>query len=111
MKDLIAFYRARLDDEARRNKRTGEPEDWCDRAHGIHHEPEWIDADIASKRAILDQLVEALEDFKRGHSRVHRHALARAAALGRAVRLLATVYADHPDYLREFAPRTAEWDR
>lgn len=113
MKDLIAFYRARLDDAEAEIGTECEPFGICGDSMGVHLTAEERRADIASKRAILGKLTGALETLGNipRQSSEHRRVLAQAATLARVVRLLAAVYASHPDYRRDFAPRIPEWDQ
>jgi len=70
-------------------------------------EPARVLADIAAKRAILELLDELLIVSPSGHGNDQiqiNAALELAAERAKVMRLLASVYADHPDYREEWKP-------
>lgn len=92
---IVEFLKARLDeDEAEVSMGDFNGSDIGARA------AERLDADIAAKRAIVDQLrlIEA------GVLIVGTNHPEYRSALGFAVRALASVYSDHPGYRPEWRP-------
>jgi len=61
------------------------------------HDPAAVLADIAAKRAILDEIVPALEGYE-------WDAVAERSTTERLVRLLASAYADRPGYQEAWGP-------
>lgn len=117
--DLIEFLRARLDeDEAAAqdtldhtwgqsdvapfavygsHKRIAVCADYQQAHHVARHDPARILADVAAKRSVMDAF---LQRDAEGHEVSHMH----ATGLLLAIRRLAAVYADHPDYRQEWKP-------
>ena len=96
---LAEFLLARLaEDETevkeRYEKFGEEPESWCDRADGLHLNTAQVLADVESKRRIVGFFQEAVDNFW----------VAEHSALRPVIKQLAVPYADHPDYLEEWAP-------
>lgn len=117
MSDLVAFLRARLDeDEQAAERAQGEGQSWAwvqpealdanrypsleQAEHIARHDPARVLAEVAAKRALLD---------------VHRDDYGSCSTCGTAgeydvpwpcttVELLALPYANHPDYRSEWAP-------
>ena len=98
MDDLIAFLRARLDeqhagvDEVHERSCDLLTDSWpvsCDCG-----EPEWQLADVAAKRKIIELVFEGFHYGDACSDDVFR----------RLLRALALPYADHPDYRQEWRP-------
>jgi len=70
------------------------PEQWD---HIRRHDPASVLADITAKRAILDEIVPALEGYE-------WDAVAERSTTERLVRLLASAYADRPGYQEAWRP-------
>lgn len=126
--ELVAFYRARLDEAEQLARDAIAPaamypygdtslprmpvESWPDEARGYlggpwgehcaAHDPTAVLADVAAKRALLDQLGDA--EIYAAPSYAALRDVGRADGLRLAVRLLAAVYAGHPDYRQEWRP-------
>ena len=110
--DLVAFLRARLDEDEAAAK-TGSDPGWrsdgpylgwvaggiaaqfkwtTDAAHAARHDPARVLREVAAKRAILDEAESELADDL-------------AAVMPRdRLRHLAAVYSDHADYRPEWKP-------
>lgn len=125
--DITEFLRARLDDDeayalmafADHNEagpewsepwnggvltggRGGEVVDTFDSglsSHMARHDPARVLREVAAKRAILLQYTDAVTDWEED-----REAPDAVSALRIVVRLMASVYSDHPDYQQEWAP-------
>lgn len=88
--DLIAFVSARLDeDEAT-----------------ARHEPERLPREVAAKRAILTMDTDLWRIYRtyEAAGEPGTMSLGRAQAADRAVRYLAAVWNDHPDYREAWRP-------
>jgi len=74
-------------------------------AHIIRHDPARVLREVEAKRAVLAQYESAREQVRHPVSAENR-AAARVAQgeLEDVLRLLAAVYADHPDYREEWRP-------
>ena len=120
MDDLVAFLRARLDEDEAAAKTGSQPEwksdgpylgwvtggiaaqfKWStDAAHAARHDPARVLREVAAKRAILAEYLRLAgiepDDYPEDPAAV--------AASERDVRILAAVWSDHPDYRREWAP-------
>ncbi len=113
MDDLVAFLRARLDEDEAAFDQREHDSGQCDYLRGVHLEPERALAEVQAKRAILAE---------------HPHVKAAFTALpetfgcrcchyggeGRGVqgfgwcktlRALAAIYGSHPGYRPEWAPQ------
>ncbi|MFD6070769.1 DUF6221 family protein [Amycolatopsis lurida] len=110
MTALIEFLRAREDDrEAKADQVhgldcdlvlgsiTGNINDSCDCGG-----PEFVRADVAAKRQIIELYAEHADYDDVENS--YEHASGRICGLGEALRLLAQMHADHPDYRVEWRP-------
>lgn len=93
MDDLVRFWTDRLDEEEagiRDCLLSGEPNvSECD-----------LD-DVTAKRELAQKYDEVADN---DGDEPYEYAFGYANALGEAVRLLAAVYADHPDYRTEWRP-------
>jgi hypothetical protein len=106
--DLITWLRSELDYDERIARR------YKDGNYAEYEEhlttPDWVLADIAAKRAILDRYEDAvrLDTSKPGYDPVARLNVSLAKVLApeleRVVRLLALAYADRPGYRDEWRP-------
>ena len=110
MDDLIAFLSARLDEWERRARRAlphetgsrdeGQPPEWVTWRHSGGNSQFGL-RQIAAQRAILAAYAEVahmdVPDLESEFS------YGRAVGLGEAVRHLAAVYSNHPDYRQEWA--------
>lgn len=95
--DLVAFLLARLAEIERKNRVREEPEDWCDRASGLHFDHAYVTADVASKRALIE-VAGWLDNYP-----APLHAFTcRPSTL--VLRNLAAPFAGHPDYREEWKP-------
>lgn len=112
MDDLIAFLRARLDDDRHAAADMRERESWmadCGESHDSRIElrggwtftPDRLLAEVDAKRRTIDAYVEWRatvaadgDDYARGV----------VAGLGVSVRLEALPFAGHPDYLQRWKP-------
>lgn len=92
--DVTTFLTARLDEDQAAICQQDEPESWCDRADGVHLAHGRALQEVAAKRAIL-ALAEGDGPQDYSHPPEYWH------ALDLAVRELAAVYSDHPDYPKE----------
>jgi hypothetical protein len=113
---LIAFLRARLDEDervARTADEAWDPDDyeWQDldegpRRHIGRHDPARVLAEVDAKRETLT-FCEHLLETKRAQEaadELSEYSLGRAQAGGHMLRLLALPYASHPDYREEWRP-------
>jgi len=73
-------------------------------AHIARHDPARVLREVEAKRRIVDAYAEVVEFYQPDPAEWHEVADGHAAALHDAVRALAAVYADHPDYRPEWAP-------
>lgn len=130
MSGLVQFYRARLDEDASVALLGGEDVetwsvdgsggittvseyprvaarcdalDWETQDHIARHDPARVLADVAAKRAIVDAFVEYRDELA-GAPGAEMRDVGRMEGLEEAVRHLAAVYADHPDYDQEWTP-------
>ncbi|MEE4546438.1 DUF6221 family protein [Streptomyces sp. V4-01] len=117
MDDLVAFLRARIADDLAEAQKQDDERSWViepwrirrDEYEGNYTYREYLQ--IAKARVLREVEAKraAIEDYERSleNSRVHPDDLptsgALLARLG-AVKLLASVHADHPDYRPEWAP-------
>lgn len=70
--------------------------------HIARHDPDRVLAEVAAKRALVDDYAEVAElDTEDAEP---EFAYGRAAGLGIAVRLIAAAYAAHPDYREAWRP-------
>ncbi|MGW2113772.1 DUF6221 family protein [Streptomyces zhihengii] len=128
--DLVAFLRARLDEDEQAAQLAAEEsggawsyderavvadregdmvavgsQDFMGPEHGVHiarHDPARVLAEVEAKRQIVDRYERAMEN-----RRAHPDDLASAGALlalHGAVKLHALPYADHPDYRQKWRP-------
>jgi hypothetical protein len=120
MSDLVAFLRARLDeDEARARKAEDEWDaewvsaEWQDLpdevfAQARTYDPARVLREVEAQRAILDayewgkRRYDSREEM--GDLAQDRHRAGEVFALLATIQTLAAVYRDHPDYRREWAP-------
>ncbi|MEU6233851.1 DUF6221 family protein [Kitasatospora sp. NPDC047058] len=131
--DLVAFLRARLDEDERIARRTRQPGyQWRnfdmdgelrdsdnagtvayiphanDRTHIARHDPARVLAEVDAKRHIIDLYEAAHERHLNKAERLSPSAMRRRAgrreALDDTLCLLALPYAGHPDYRPEWAP-------
>lgn len=72
-----------------------------DRAHIARHDPARVLREVEAKRRILAEYAEVADN---DIDEPHEYAYGWANGLGVAVRLLAAVYDDHPEYRQEWAP-------
>lgn len=134
MDDLIAFLRARLDDDER-IARAATDGPWTIRSLGRHdlstvvkgvellaqidgsraasnsvhmavHDPARVLAEVDAKRRILDAYEEVAAKFTESWSAVVAYDRLAGAmnSLRRTIELLALPYADHPDYQDAWRP-------
>ena len=88
---LLAFFEARLDDEERATR---------DAAFTARRDPAWVLRNIHADRQLLAQYsAVAANDLDEVE-----YANGWAQALGFAVRLRVSAYADHPNYREEWRP-------
>ena len=96
--DLKTFLLARIAEDEERNNPAPDPSGSCDYLHGVHYDPARVLAECAAKRAIVAD-----------RERIDRNASDSEWAMGysdanySALRALAAVYSDHPDYQSEWA--------
>lgn len=111
MKDLIAFYRARLDELEQAARQTTEEEyawnvgvstSYGSIDHAELHTPSWALRDVEAKRRIVDEYDEALRTLS--GFRESGYEEGRREALELACRALALPYADHRDYQKRWKP-------
>jgi hypothetical protein len=101
MDDLIGFLRARLDDDesaALAWLPFGNP-DAAARGHIARHDPAWVLADVAAKRAIIETCAESLTLQETGYYEDHTGERDLANFV---LHRLAQPYADHPDFKAEW---------
>ncbi|MFK8851272.1 DUF6221 family protein [Streptomyces sp. Ac-502] len=117
MDDLVQFLRDRLDEDERIAKACAGNGQWnADdieiygkelapevRAHMATHDPARALAEVAAKKRILDFYDAAHSDAVRNAVGIDSQDGTISAATA-AVRCLATVYADHPDYNEAWRP-------
>ena len=90
MSDLVAFLRARLDEDERELEKDPPV------GLGYANLPARIHREVEAKRAILGEYAPIAKADDGSHE--PEYAYGWADALGVAVRALAAVYRDHPDY-------------
>jgi hypothetical protein len=107
--DLVAFLRARLDEDELTMREantspemlTGIPRSYADAPVALHiarfGNPDRVLAEVEAKRELL-RFAEAIRDF------APTFTTGVAAKLEDVLRLFARAYADHPDYRPEWAP-------
>lgn len=99
--DLAAFLRARLDEDAA----EAEADEALAHEQATGWLPERVLRDVAAKRRIIDEIVpvidelDALLESERGSG-----AYKTSGESDRLLKLLALLYADHPDYDEEWRP-------
>ena len=112
MDELITWLRGVLDEDENRYRGALEdwqpPEEWDsgDAVDDMHHW-QWVLADIAAKRAILDLHNAAVARVSAPLIAGDRPSMVDAeiaSALQRTARLLASAYADRPGYRSEWRP-------
>ena len=77
------------------------------RDHIVRHDPARVLRDIEAKRRLVEEFAQAGSVPDTPERRADRHwqgDFGYLQGLARAVHLLASVYADHPDYREEWAP-------
>lgn len=89
MTTLTEFLLARIAEDEAACGGGDEPENWCDRATGVHYDPARVLAECEAKRRIVN---------------VARYADEGSAGWGfrRILGDLAAVYGDHPDHREEW---------
>jgi hypothetical protein len=112
--DLIAFLKARLDEDVKVARDatfwTGGVPEWTARAepdwvHIARHDPARVLAEVEAKRRIIDRAeFVANHGPARDHVRALDMTTGASAALRDVLRLLALPYADHPAYREEWRP-------
>lgn len=125
--DLIAFLRARLDEDERLARAAADEVEvvggsWDGAAHIMlarasyddtadhfaRHDPARVLAEVDAKRQIVDTRSAIRERLSYWQSQEHEtfEAMARADLhrLDDVLSILATAYADHPDYREEWRP-------
>jgi hypothetical protein len=126
--DLIAFLRARLDDDeqtaraahqpnwltdGRRGLRYGLDDEWmtdalttADADHIARHDPARVLAEVDAKRQIVTAYEEAATEFKDiGPGMVsYDRMVGSVSSLRTAIECLSLAYADHPDYQDMWRP-------
>lgn len=112
MDELIAFLNERLaEDERLAIAARDEPETgwwWSEDAesaperHIARHDPARVLADVAAKRAIVEAYEGA--ELERGDDPNDETRIADATTLRWVVCVLASAYAQHPDYREEWRP-------
>lgn len=113
MDDLIAFVRARLDEDEAAARKADEMGAgvWAlaPHFHTARHSPARVLREVAAKRAILaDHHVHvSLDGSRRWCERCCDDQLLQDDSYCPTLRALAFVWSDHPDYRAEWAPRRA----
>ena len=111
MDDLIVFLRARLGEDEHIALAAGSCDYYDDiddclpladeRNHALHQSPWRALREVEAKRAILAEYAPVA---KNDGQHEPEYAYGWAEGLGMAVRALAAIYRDHPDYRQEWAP-------
>lgn len=74
-----------------------------DRAHIVRHDPARALREVETKRRIVDAYAEVAEFYRPDPDERYETADGHVAALHGAVRDLASIYGDHPDYREDWA--------
>jgi len=130
MDDLIAFLRARLDEDEQTARATADEygpawtadnqmesvrsstgadvvdEPYTPRHHIARHDPARVLAEVDAKRRILDVYEEVMTKFTESWSPMvpYDRLAGTVSSLRRTLEFLALPYADHPDYRDEWRP-------
>jgi hypothetical protein len=108
--DLAAFVAARLDEDETEAKATADAdaEFWADvRGDGTHfarHDPARVLRDVAAKRAILAEVVPAIEGMDMQIICEWGSSQDEPDAHLPLLKIMAAVYSDHMDYRPEWKP-------
>lgn len=102
MDDLATWLRGVLDEDEAQVRDSRMPSGEAPYDEPVWWLPDWLTkkallADIEAKRAILDEIVPALEGYE-------WDAVAERSTTERLVRLLASAYKDRPGYRDEWRP-------
>lgn len=102
MAAITEFLEARIAEDERNNDADVDPVEWCDRVAGTHYEHARIGAECAAKRAVIKsylscQYADASTDIAKEFG-VKLTVSGMVKGLELAVKHLAAVYANHPDY-------------
>jgi hypothetical protein len=105
--DLVTFLRARLDEREAAAKAVEVPEDWTsprwfedvDAEFIALNDPQFVLADVAAKRRIVDEFGDAGEWLPANRDDDEpEYAYGRARTLHDMIKLLAAPFAQHPDF-------------
>lgn len=95
---IADFLLDRIAEDLAKSQGPEEPESWCDRAEGIHHDKARAAAECEAKQRVVDDLSPYCFETE-------NKPCGECARVGcRNLRALALSYADHPDYRASWRP-------